>query len=202
MNPAPGPHLSADDFEAWISGALAQDPREHLDRCPECQERADAEREVVAMLDSLALMSPAPGFADRVMLSVALPDPFALRTLGTFRQRVLATPRSAALAATIAILLVGSMTASIVWSLGHQQTLAAMGSWLTAEAWNVGWVALRGTASTLIEQPWYTAVRGSFDHPARWATFSVFASLAYIMGVVALRRLLALPAPQVAHAHP
>jgi hypothetical protein len=136
------------------------------------------------------------------MLSVALPDPFALRTLGSFRQRVLATPQAAALAATIAVLIVGSMTASIVWSLGHQQTLAAMGSWLTTEAWNAGWIALRGTASTLIEQPWYTALRSSLDHPARWAMLSAFASLAYVMGVVALRRLLALPAPRMAHVHP
>ncbi len=202
MSPVPGPHLSADDLDAWLAGTLAQHGLDHLDHCTECRERVEAEREIVALLETLPLISPAPGFADRVMQSVALPDPFALRSLDAIRHRVLATRRTAALAATIAILLVGSMTASIVWSLNHQQTLATLGSWLTSEAWQAGWVALLGAASTIIEQPWYTALRGSLDHPARWAALSAFASLAYVLGVVALRRLLALPAPRVAHVNP
>jgi hypothetical protein len=202
MSPVPGPHLSADDLDAWLAGTLAQPGLDHLVHCAECRDRVEAEREVVALLENLPLMSPAPGFADRVMQSVALPDPFALRSLDAIRQRALATRKTAALAATIAVLLVGSMTASIVWSLSHQQTLAALGSWLTSEAWQAGWVALRGAASTIIEQPWYAALRGSLEHPARWAALSAFASLAYVLGVLALRRLLALPAPRVAHANP
>ncbi len=202
MNPVPGPHLSPDDFDAWMSGALPPEAREHLDHCSECRERAESEQEIVALLATLPLMSPAPGFADRVMQSVALPDPFSLRSLASVRRRLVATPRAAALAATVTLLLVGSMTASIVWSLGHQQTLAALGSWALAEAWQAGWVALRGVASNIMEQPWYATLRGSFEHPAQWGVVSAFASLAYILGLVALRRLLALPSRQVAHAHP
>jgi hypothetical protein len=202
MSLVPGPHLSADDLDAWLAGSLAAPGLDHLDHCAECRERAEAEREIVALLENLPLMSPAPGFVDRVMQSVALPDPFALRSLDAIRQRALASRKTAALAATIAILLVGSMTASIVWSLGHQQVLAAWGSWLTSKAWQAGWLALRGAASTIIEQPWYTGLRGSLDHPARWAALSAFASLAYVLGVLALRRLLALPAPRVAHVNP
>lgn len=201
MNPVPGPHLSADDLDAWMSGALAPDAREHLDHCPECRERAEAEREIVALVSALPLMNPAPGFADRVMQSVALPDPFSLRTLATIGRRLFATPRASAFASAIGLLLVGSMTASVVWSLGHRQTLAALGSWAMAEAWQAGWVALRGLASNLMEQPWYAALRGSLEHPARWGAVSAFASLAYVLGVVALRRLLAVPAQQVAHAN-
>jgi hypothetical protein len=200
MNPVSGPHLSPDDFDGWLSGALAPDAREHLDRCPDCRERADAEREIVALLGSLPLMGPAPDFADRVMHAVILPDPFSLRSLADIRRKVLASPRSAAFAATVALLLVGSMTASIVWSLGHRETLMAVGSWVAAEAWQAGWVALRGVASNLMEQPWYAALRGSLEHPAWWGALSALASLAYVLGVVAFRRLLALPTSQVAHA--
>ena len=32
MNPAPGPHLSPDDLDAWLSGALAPAAQEHLGR--------------------------------------------------------------------------------------------------------------------------------------------------------------------------
>jgi hypothetical protein len=201
MNPVPGPHLSADDFDAWLSGALAPDAREHLDHCPVCRERGDAEQEIVALLGALPLMNPAPDFADRVMQSVAMPDPFSLRSLANIGRRLFATPRASAFAATIGLLLVGSMTASIVWSLGHKPTLAALGSWAMAEAWQAGWVALRGLASNLLEQPWYAALRSSLEHPARWGAISAFASLAYVLGLVALRRLLAVPARQVAHAN-
>ena len=201
MNPVSGPHLSPDDYDGWLSGALAPGAQEHLDHCAECRERADAELEIVSLLGSLPLLSPAPDFAERVMHAVALPDPFSLRSLAGIRRKLLATPKAAAFAATITVLLVGSMTASIVWSLGHRETLMAIGSWVAAEAWQVGWVALRGVASNLMEQPWYAALRSSLEHPARWGTLSALASLAYVLGVVALRRLLALPTPQVAHAN-
>lgn len=200
MNPVSGPHLSPDDFDMWLSGALAPDARDHLDRCAECRERADAEREVVTLLGSLPLMGPAPDFAERVMHAVVLPDPFSLRSLAGIRRKLLATPKAAAFAATIALLLVGSMAASIVWSLGHRESLMAVGSWVAAEAWQVGWVALRGVASNLMEQPWYAALRGSLEHPVRWGALSALASLAYVVGVVVFRRLLALPTSQVAHA--
>lgn len=196
MNTVSGPHLSPDDFEAWLAGALAPDARAHLDRCAECRQHADAEREVVALLASLPLLAPPPRFADRVMHAVALPDPFSVRSLMGIRRRLLATPRAAAFAATIALLLAGSMTASIVWSMGHRETLMSVGSWLV----QAGWVALRGVASNLMEQPWYATLRSSFEHPARWGVASAMASFAYVLGVVALRRLLSLPAQQVAHA--
>ena len=135
------------------------------------------------------------------MLSVSLPDPFSLRALAGVFRRLFATPRAAAFATTIAVVLVGSMTASIVWTLGHQETLAALGSWAMAQAWQTGWVALRGLAVNLMEQPWYAGIRDSLEHPARWGAISGFATLVYILGLVALRRLLALPAREVAHAN-
>lgn len=200
MNRAPGPHLSSDDVDAWMSGTLAPAAREHLAGCPECGERVEAEGEIVALISALPLMSPSPGFADRVMQSVAVPDPFSLRSIAGIRRRLFATPRAAALAATLALVVLGSMTASITWSLAHQQTLVALGSWIRAEAWQAGWIAVRGLASNIIEQPWYSALRGSLEHPAVWGALSAFASLLYVGGIIALRRLLTLPARQVAHA--
>ena len=200
MTPAPGRHLSAEDLDAWLNGALSPDAQSHLDRCPECLERTQAEQEMVNLLSALPLMSPSAGFADRVMQSVTLPDPFALRSLASTPRRLLANRRTAALAASVALLLVGSMTASIVWTLGHQQTLAALGSWLAGEAGRTAWLALRGVASNFIEQPWYAALRNLAANPTRLGVASALASLAYIGGLLAFRRLLALPNQQVAHA--
>ena len=201
MTPAPGPHLSAEDLDAWLAGALSADAQSHLERCPECLERTQAEQEVVGMLSSLPLMSPSAEFADRVMLSVTVPDPFALRSLESTRRRLFATRRTAALAASIALLTICLMTASIVWTLGHQQSLAELGAWLAGEAGRAAWLAVRGVASNFIEQPWYAGLRNLAAHPTRLGLASAFASLVYVGGIVALRRLLALPTPGVAHAN-
>lgn len=201
MTPAPGPHLSPDDIELWLSGSLAAERERHLELCQECLELTRAEREVAEQLAALPLMEPAPNFADRVMHAVIIPDPFAIRSLNAARRRLFATRKSLALAASLAVLLVGSMAGSIVWTLGHQDTLAALGSWLVAQAGQASWLALRGVASNFIEQPWYEGVRSLLAHPVRLAIASALASLAYLSGVVALRRLLALPTQQVAHAN-
>ena len=72
-----GPHLSPDDFEAWLSGALAPELQRHLDECQACLEQARTDREIADQIAILPLLSPEAGFADRVMASVSVPDPFA-----------------------------------------------------------------------------------------------------------------------------
>jgi hypothetical protein len=135
------------------------------------------------------------------MASVSIPDPFAIRSLQATRRRLLATPKSLALAASLAAVLLGSMTWSIAWSLANQQTLASIGSWLLAQASQVLWLGLRGLASNFMEQPWYAAVRTLVENPGRLALVSALASLAYLGGIVALRRLLAPPTQAVGVAH-
>src|SRR6266550_3820380 len=165
MTPAPGPHLTPDDLDAWLAGALAPAAQDHLSHCPSCQERADTEREIVALLSALPLVSPAPGFADRVM----------------------------ARAAGLLALVVGSMAGSIVWTLGHQETLAALGGWLVGQAGQLAWLGVRGVASNFIEQPWFEGLKALAAHPGRLALASALAVVAYLGGILALRRLLALP---------
>jgi hypothetical protein len=196
-----GPHLSPDDIDAWLAGTLAPDAQAHLDHCPECLEVLRAEREVVDLLAALPYPSPAPHFADRVMARVMVADPFALRSLRTARRRLLATRKSLAVAAALTVALVGSVAASVAWTLTHQQMLTALGGWLLSEAGQLAWIALRGAASNLIEQPWYAALKTFLGSPVRLALASALASLTYLGGIFALRRLLALPAPQVAHAN-
>jgi hypothetical protein len=200
MTPAPGPHLTPDDLDAWLAGALAPATQEHLSNCPSCQERADTEREIVALLGALPLMSPAPGFADRVMARVTIPQPFAERSLQSLRRRVFATRRTMALAAGLLVLVAGSMTGSIVWTLGHQETLSAVGGWLAGQAGQFAWLGVRGVASNFIEQPWFEGLKALAAHPGRLALASALALVAYLGGVLTLRRLLALPSQQVAHA--
>jgi hypothetical protein len=200
MTPVSGPHLTPDDFDAWLAGALEPPAQDHLAQCVTCWERAETEREIVDLLGALPLMSPAQGFADRVMARVTVPQPAAVPARASLRSRIFATRRSMALAASLLVLVAGSMTGSVVWTLGHQDTLAALGGWLTAQTGQLAWIGIRGVASTFMEQPWFAGLKTLAGSPGRLALASALALVAYLGGVLALRRLLALPAQQVAHA--
>jgi hypothetical protein len=200
MTPVPGPHLTPDDLDAWLAGALAPAAQAHLAGCPGCQERADTEREIVAMLSALPLLSPAPGFADRIMARVRVPQPVTLSTFATVRRWAFATRRHTAIAAGLLLVLACSMGGSIVWTLAHQDTLAALGAWLTTQAGQAAWLGVRGVASNFIEQPWFSGLRSLAASPGRLGLASALAMLAYLGGILAFRRLLALPTQQVAHA--
>ena len=199
MTRPPGTHLSPDEIDSWLAGTLAQEWQQHLDQCQACLERVRTEREIVEQIAALSLMSPETGFADRVMAAVAIPDPFAIRSLQTARRRILATRRSLAVAASLALLLLGSMSVSIAWSLTHQETLAFIGSWILSQGSQLAWLSVRGVASNLIEQPWYNGIGSLLDYPGRLALGSALASAVYLGGMLALRRLLALPIQQAAH---
>jgi hypothetical protein len=200
MTPAPGPHLTPDDLDAWLTGALAPAAQNHLTRCPACQDRAETEREIVTLLGALPLMSPTAGFADRVMARVTVPEPLAIRSLRSVRARVFATRRTTALAGGVLLLVLGSMAGSIVWTLGHREMLTAFGSWLAAQAGQLAWLGVQGIASNFIEQPWFAGLKSLAASPGRLGLATALGMVAYLGGVLALRRLLALPAQQVAHA--
>jgi hypothetical protein len=200
MTRPPETHLSPDEIDSWLSGNLAREWQLHLDQCQTCLERVRIEREIVDQIATLPLMSPADGFSDRVMASVSVPDPFSIRSLQATQRRLFATRRSLAIAASVTLLILGSMGGSIAWSLANQETLASIGNWLLTAGGQVAWLGLRGVASNVIEQPWYTGVRSLLENPGRLAIASALATTVYLIGVLALRRLLALPTQQVAHA--
>ena len=74
-----GSHLSADEIDAWLTGAPEPEVQQHLEHCRSCLELVQADREIVEQIRALPLMSPSEDFADRVMASVLIPDPFAIR---------------------------------------------------------------------------------------------------------------------------
>ena len=201
MNRPVETHLSPDDIDVLLTGAADAGAYPHLDGCRPCQALLAAERHLVARLESLTLEGPSPEFADIVMSRVAIPDPFAIRSLGTARRRIFATRRSMAAAAMVALVVAVAMAASVIWTLGNRETLAAAGSWIGAESVGLLWLGLRGVVANFIEQPWYGDARQLFGDPARVAAISGGIMLAYVAGLLALRKLMALPAQGVANAH-
>lgn len=200
MSAVSGPHLTLEDLDAWLAGTLAPAAEAHLAGCPSCRERAETEGEVVALISALPLMGPTADFADRVMARVAVVQPLRMRTIDLIRQRVFASRRSLAFAASLLVLVAGSMAGSVVWTLHHQETLTALGTWLTAQAGQAAWLGVRGVASNFIEQPWFAGFKAMAASPERLGIVTGLALVAYLSGVLALRRLLALPTPRVAHA--
>jgi hypothetical protein len=194
-----GAHLTPDEIDACVSGIPAPALQQHLEECPTCLEQVRMDREVAELIAGLPPLIPSPDFSHRVMAQVSIPDPFAIRSLQTTRRRLFATPQSFAAAAALIIGLVGSMVGSVVWSLANQDTLAAIGNWIVAQGGQALWLGVQGLASTLIEQPWYAGFRSLLENPARLAALSAAGSLAYLGGLLALRRLLAVPAQRVAH---
>jgi hypothetical protein len=195
-----GAHLSPDEIDACLAGNPSAELQRHLDQCQSCLEQLRADREIAELIAALPLLSPEEGFADRVMASVTIPDPFAIRSMQATRRRLFASPKSFAYAAGLLLFLVGAMAGSVVWSLTHQATLASIGSWFVSQGMQAMWVSVQGLASNFIEQPWYREAKGLMENPGRLALYSGLASLAYLGGLLALRRLLAIPAQQVAHA--
>lgn len=200
MSRPANPHLSSDDFDALLEGIANARVGEHLAACALCHAAVVADRDVVARLESLGRFSPSEQLADRVMAAVILPDPFALHSLGTARRRLFATRRRLAVAASVAVVLVGAMGASIAWTLGNRELLASLGSSLAGEAASWLWVALRGSAANLLEQPWYGQLREMIGSPGRLALASATLSATYLAGLFALRKLMALPRGG-SHAH-
>jgi hypothetical protein len=199
MTRSSGSHLSADEIDACLSGVPTPEIQGHLEQCPLCFEQLKIDREIAEQISALPLLGPTNDFADRVMARVAIPDPFAIRSLQATRRRLFSTPRSFATAAGLVLFLLGSMTGSVVWSLGHQETLASIGTWLSAQGGQALWLGIQGLASNLLEQPWYSGFKTLIQDPGRLALFSALGSFAYLGGLLALRRLLAVPNQQVAH---
>ena len=192
-------HLDPDEIDAWLEGRLAQGRVWHLEECEPCLTLARQERELAARLAALPLLSPAPRFAERVLAGVPAAEPAG--TLALVRRRVLASPRGMAIAAGIGALLVGSMAGSIVWTVHHQETIAAIGSWVMQQSTAWAMAGARGMLSILIEQPWFSAVRHLAKSPAEVALTGSLALAAYVAGLVVLRRLITLPGSPAVRAH-
>ena len=58
-----GSHLSADEIDAWLAGALAPALQRHVDQCQVCLEQLRVEREIADQIAALPLLGPMPGFS-------------------------------------------------------------------------------------------------------------------------------------------
>lgn len=190
-------HLTGQDLDQWVEGLLPA-PRElHLRACPDCQALADQERMLVMRLQALPLFNPSAGFNERVMARVELPVTTLAGAWHAWKHRAFMSPQRIAIAAGAALLVGGSLAGSAAWASANQEQITGAGTWLLSE----GKFWLFQAAATIEAQPWYQAIHGALT-PARIAAVATVGVALYAAGVLALRRLLALPSAQVARALP
>ncbi|HJS48390.1 MAG TPA: hypothetical protein VJ773_10430 [Gemmatimonadales bacterium] len=187
-------HLSPDDLDAWLEGRLGSARAGHLQHCGQCRDLVERERALVDLLASLPRLAPAPGLEQRIMARVRIPRPAPAAIAA--RRPVRASARRTAAAAAVLL----GMAASVAWSLGNRELLDTWGAWLLGESSRLLWVSVQAVASNLLEQPWSQELRSFLSAPGRLLPALGAASLVYASGLLALRRLMALPTAGVAHA--
>jgi len=190
-------HLTADELDLVLENGVPDAVRAHLTSCPECTRLVAADRQLVQELSRLALHVPSVGFEERVMAAVRIPE--SLTATAALRRRVFSTRRSLLTAATLVLGLLGSMGASVAWSLAHRAELLAFSHALKDGVSRLAWTTVQSLATSLIEQPWYAGVRGVLDTPERLAFALGAVVIGWLGGMLLLRRLIALPDQRVAH---
>ena len=195
------PHLTAEDLEQWADGRLPAPREAHLRDCPECQVLADQERALVHRLQALPLFNPSPGFSERVMSRIHIPVTSLAGAWRYWRTWVSVNPIGVGAAAGAAVLMGGSLAASAAWAAAHQDTITGVGPWLMSQGQQAFAQSMSMVSGLLQHQSWYAQLRGALT-PARGIAMGTAALALYGAGVLAMRRLLALPSAQVSRAVP
>ncbi len=192
-------HLTLEELDLWVTRQLPSERQVHLRRCEGCQKLADQERVLVMRLEALPLFDPAQGFADRVMDRVELPATSLAGAWRLWQARTWRDPARVAIAASVAVLLGGSVAASAAWAAGHQDLITGVGTSLLAHGEQWFWQGLGIGTGFLERQSWYGPARAALT-PGWIIGIGALTVGLYAGGVLLLRRLLALPGAPVARA--
>lgn len=133
-------HLTADELEfaAANSDSLADEHRRHVAMCKRCAAGIVDVREVSAALRNLAVVSPRPGFVERVMARVTLPLPWHRRAVASAWERKTASVGAAAAVAALA-------GGGAVWAIWFENLRpVALAVWMAGQAGDLLWQATIG----------------------------------------------------------
>jgi hypothetical protein len=197
--PAAAGHLSLDELDLWVTAQLPPGREGHLRNCQGCQKLANEERMLVMRLEALPLFNPREGFSDRVMDRVHVPVISLAGAWRLWRTGFTRNPMHVGIAASVAVLLGGSVAASAAWAAGHQDLITGAGTWLLSYGEQWYWQGVSLATGFLERQAWYDSARAALT-PARLIGIGAMAVGLYTGGVLLLRRLLALPDSPVARA--
>jgi hypothetical protein len=133
-------HLTADelDLAAANPASLVDAHRSHVGACQRCADGVADVRRVSVLLRELPVVSPRPGFAERVMARVRLPLPWHRRAVIAARER-----KGISTAAAAAVAALGAGAA--VWVLRFPELRpVALAGWIFGRAGDLLWQATIG----------------------------------------------------------
>jgi len=113
-------HLLPSEFDLLLDGDVGfglTPVKAHIRQCEHCRAELEAQQQVVALLDDLPDLAPAPQFADRVMAQVHVFVPWHVTARDSLRQLV---PRSQPARVFAGV---GALLAAFVVSLGAMALL-------------------------------------------------------------------------------
>ena len=128
-------HLTADELELATANfaGLGDAHRQHVDACQQCAAGIIDVREVSVALRNLPVVSPRPGFAERVMAHVTLPLPWHRQAVASAWERKGA---SASIAAVLATLVAGAG----VWAIRFPELRPiSLATWIASQAGDLLW---------------------------------------------------------------
>lgn len=118
-------HLAPDELQLLVDGEGVDSTRlMHLERCAHCRGELEAQRRVVALLESLPRFQPAPLFTYRVMGQVNVFEPWYVTLADTARKLVPRSRRGRAAAISVGTLGALLLTAASVWVVRNAALLA------------------------------------------------------------------------------
>ncbi len=149
-------HPTSERLEAFVEGTLDGADRaivaSHLLACPRCESEVEEWRSLFAMLRSLPRRAPAPGFADRVMVHVRIPQPWHARASGLLSRFVPRTTGGWAVAAMLLAIPILTGASFMAWLLSKSY-ITASGLWVfaTDQFTNLASRAARGVFTGFLE---------------------------------------------------
>ena len=94
---------------------------------------ADRDTRVIRELSRLPALSPSPGFGDRVMARVRLPQPKAVVLFRRARAWALEPRRAFALAAGYVVTAITTLGFAVPWLLAHSAAFRVAGNWFSTQ---------------------------------------------------------------------
>jgi anti-sigma factor RsiW len=116
-------HPAAEEVEAYVAGSLSDADRavleSHLVGCVQCAAEVEEWRALFSGLADLPHLDPAPDFADRVMASVRIHQPWQLRLAALLRRVIPSTTGGWFLVTVLVSLPVLTMGGAATWLLSR-----------------------------------------------------------------------------------
>jgi hypothetical protein len=174
-------HLAPDELQKLVDGEEVDSTLlMHLERCGHCRGELEAQRKVVALLESLPRFQPAPLFTYRVMREVNVFEPWYVTLADTVRKLVPRSRKGRVAGISLGILAALVVTAVSVWVVRNAALLTFMAG--------VAMSRVRQTVANVLGELGERLVAGTPVQGQEPVLLGALAVMVLVLGVAAVLR--------------